>query len=517
MAELTPRPRGNGPGDGTESKHRGLNPPEAPGFVHTGQPAGARRIAPALTQMGLLVVDDDEPLRRACVEIAAGMGFLTDAAGSVPDAVAALERERFDLVLLDLRLPGGGGLKLLAEVRSRFPSTAVVVMTAYATAASAVEALRNGADNYLTKPFTMEGLTDVLEEASRRLHFDLESRQLRDRMRTPRGMGSLIGTSPGMEKVYRILAKVAFSLHPVLILGESGTGKELVARSIHTGGPNAARPFVPVDCSSLAPTLIESELFGHVKGAFTGASRARDGLLVSADGGTIFLDEIGELPPEMQSKLLRTLQEKEVRPVGSSRTVPFTARVLAATNRNLTAMLEQGQFRKDLYFRLNVVNLRIPPLRERREDVPLLAQFFLEQVQRDHGKLFRFSDEALRLLIEYDWPGNVRELEHTVERTGALSSGPVLHAVDLPTQLRDFQAHKQETAAQATADVANEADAGPAIVSIAEMERQAILGTIRQLKGDKLMAAKLLGIGKTTLYRKLKEYGLGEGGEPEGD
>jgi len=413
-------------------------------------------------------------------------------------------------------LPGGGGLKLLAEVRSRFPSTGVVVMTAFATVASAVEALRRGADNYLTKPFTLQGLTSVLEESSLRLHFDSESRQLRERMRTAGGMGNLIGTSPGMEKVYRILSKVAFSMHPVLILGESGTGKELVARSIHTSGPDAERPFVAVDCSSLAPTLIESELFGHVKGAFTGASRARDGLLVSANGGTVFLDEIGELPPEMQSKLLRALQEKEVRPVGSSRSVPFTARVLAATNRDLVAMIAQGQFRKDLYFRLNVVNLRIPPLRERREDILLLAQFFLEQAERECGKTYRFSDEALQLLLEYDWPGNVRELQHTVQRTCALSSGPVLHTVDLPTQLQDFSAHREEAAGQAAAAGAVAGEAGPAIVSIAEMERQAILGTIRQLKGDKLMAAKLLGIGKTTLYRKLKEYGLDEGPELEG-
>jgi DNA-binding NtrC family response regulator len=484
-------------------------------------PAGnMRRLPEGMPQLRLLVVDDDAPLRNACAEIAASMGFLTSSAGSVPEALEAIKRDRPDLVLLDLRLPGGGGLKLLGEMHSRYPATGVIVMTAFATVGSAVEAMRNGADNYLTKPFTMDGLTGVLEESSRRLHFDLESLRLRERMRTPHGMGNLIGTSPGMEKVYRILSKVAFSLHPVLILGESGTGKELVARAIHTGGLNAAKPFVAVDCSSLAPTLIESELFGHVKGAFTGANRAREGLLTAANGGTVFLDEIGELPPEMQSKLLRALQEKEVRPVGSSHSVPFTARVLAATNRDLTAMVAQGQFRKDLYFRLNVVNLRIPPLRERRDDIPLLAHFFLEQVERERGKAYRFSGEALQLLVEYDWPGNVRELEHAIQRTCALSSGPVLHTVDLPTQLQDFHAHRQEAATEAASGaVASEgaAEAGRAIVSIAEMEKQAILGTIRHLKGDKLMAAKLLGIGKTTLYRKLKEYGLAEDGDLEGD
>ena len=523
MAELSPdSPRSEA--HSTPDEKLVLQSPAASAGLVGLFPAGAavpgniRRLPEELPQLRLLVVDDDEPLRKACVEIAASMGFLTASAGSVSEAMRAMELQHVDLVLLDLRLPGGGGLTLLAEISSRFPSAGVVVMTAFATVASAVEALRNGADNYLTKPFTVEGLTGVLLESTRRLHFDLESRLLRERMRTPRGMGSLIGTSVGMEKVYRILSKVAFSAHPVLILGESGTGKELVARSIHTGGSSTVRPFIAVDCSSLVPTLIESELFGHVKGAFTGASHARDGLLLSANEGTVFLDEIGELPPEMQSKLLRALQEKEVRPIGSSRTVPFTARVLAATNRDLIAMVAQGQFRKDLYFRLNVVNLRIPPLRERREDIPLLAQFFLEKVEQERGRVYHFSGEALQLLVEYDWPGNVRELEHTVQRSCALSSGPVLHTVDLPTQLQDFRAQRQEeVAAQATAGAESSGENRPAIISIAEMERQAILGTIRQLNGDKLMAAKLLGIGKTTLYRKLKEYGLGEGGEQEGD
>ena len=318
-----------------------------------------------------------------------------------------------------------------------------------------------------------------------------------------------------MEKVYRILSKVASSAHPVLILGESGTGKELVAHSIHANGPNAAKAFVPVDCGALAPTLIESELFGHTKGAFTGANRAKEGLLAAAHGGTVFLDEIGELPLDLQAKLLRALQEKEVRPVGATQAVPISARVLAATNRDLIGMVAKGEFRKDLYFRLNVVNLRIPPLRDRREDIPLLVEHFLEKVQRETGRSHHFSDEALRLLLEYDWPGNVRELQHAIERMCAMSSGPVLHSVDLPTQLQDYRAHREQEGAQAgNAEVggatAGDNGNGGRVASIADMEKQAILGTIRQLKGDKLMAAKLLGIGKTTLYRKLKEYGLAE-------
>ena len=478
-----------------------------------------RRLPEGLPPLHLLVVDDDAPLRKACSEIAAGMGFQTLAAGSVQEALEKMKQQRVDLLLLDLKLPGGGGLKLLNEVRTLYPSTGVVVMTAFATVSSAVEAMRTGANDYLTKPFALEELTAVLEESSRRVHFDLESRRLRERLRTARGMGDLIGTSPGMEKVYRILSKVAFSSHPVLILGESGTGKELVARSIHSNGPNAAKPFIAVDCSSLVPTLIESELFGHVKGAFTGANRSKEGLLSEANGGTVLLDEIGELPMDMQAKLLRALQEKEVRPVGATRAVPISARVLAATNRDLTAMVAQGLFRKDLYFRLNVVNLRIPPLRERREDIALLAEFFLEQIQRQTGRSYTFSEDAMRLIMEYDWPGNVRELENAVERICAMSSGPVLHMVDLPTQLQDFRAHRREADLAAAAYEASaelQADADSSIVSIAEMERKAILGTIRQLSGDKLMAAKLLGIGKTTLYRKLKEYGLSETESEEG-
>jgi len=467
----------------------------------------------------ILVVDDDAAVRKACCEIASGMGFVPLAAGSVPEARAVLKAQPVDMLLLDLKLPGGGGLQLLEEVKLAYPETGVVVMTAFATVPSAVEAMRIGAGDYLTKPFALEELTTVLDRSSRRLHFDLESRRLRERLRTQKGMGNLIGRSPEMEKVYRILSKVAFSTHPVLVLGESGTGKELVARSILVNGPNAAKPFIPVDCGSLVPTLIESELFGYVKGAFTGANRAKEGLLAAAEGGTVFLDEIGELPLDLQAKLLRALQEKEVRPVGATHSVPISARVLAATNRDLTAMVAQGRFRKDLYFRLNVVNLKIPPLRERREDIAVLAAHFLERMQRETGVSHAFSEDAVRLMTEYDWPGNVRELQHAIERACALSSGPILHMADLPTQLQDFRIHRREADLSAAVALAGESprSAGPGIVSIADMEKHAILGTIRQLKGDKLMAAKLLGIGKTTLYRKLKEYGLADGGESMDD
>jgi two-component system response regulator HydG len=353
----------------------------------------------------------------------------------------------------------------------------------------------------------------VLDRAAASHTTDTVTRQLRERLRLSQGLGAMIGRSAEMEKLYRILSKVAQSTHPVLVLGESGTGKELVARTIHAYGPNAHKPFLPVDCGSLVPTLIESELFGYVKGAFTGANRSKDGLLISAEGGTVFLDEIGELSLDLQAKLLRALQEKEVRPVGASHRVPIKARILAATNRDLATMVENGAFRKDLFYRLNVVNLRLPPLRDRREDIPLLAAHFLDRISREHGTKFTLSDEALRTMMRHDWPGNVRELENAVERACALSSGPVLHLGDLPTQLQQegLAAHRAATAA-GQADTAKD---GQTVTPLAELERQAIVGAIHALNGDKLQAAKLLGIGKTTLYRKLKEYGISGSFEDE--
>ena len=477
------------------------------------QTAGAsERDLSGLPELHLLVVDDDDAVRNACLEIARKMGFAVVGAHDVASARAILKHQKLDLMLLDLKLPGSsggsGGLSLLENVKMLNPETVVIVMTAFATVSSAVEAMRIGAGDYLTKPFALEELVTVLERAGERRHFDLESRRLREKLRQHKGTGHLIGRSPEMEKLYRMLSKVAGSNHPVLILGESGTGKELVARQIHFNGPYARKPFVPVDCGALSPGLVESELFGHVKGAFAGAARNKEGLLAAGDGGTVFLDEIAELPLDLQAKLLRALQERAVRPVGGSATVPLSTRLLAATNRDLTALVEQGKFRKDLYFRLNVVNLRIPPLRDRREDIPLLTHHFLERTQRETGIAHTLSDDALRAMMSYEWPGNVRELESAIERACALSSGPVLHMGDLPTQLHEFRMQAQFGTADESTPEASPAPG--TIVSIAELERSAILGTIRQLKGDKLMAAKLLGIGKTTLYRKLKEYGIAE-------
>ena len=314
-----------------------------------------------------------------------------------------------------------------------------------------------------------------------------------------------------MQAVHRMVGKVAASMHPVLVLGESGTGKELVAREIHAAGPNGAKPFVVVDCTALVPTLIESELFGHVRGAFTGADRGREGLLSSAAGGTVLLDEIGELPPPLQVKLLRAVQEREVRPLGSNEPRPMMARVLAATHRDLQRMVDQGRFRRDLYFRLNVVTLRVPPLRDRRDDIPSLAEHFLQRSAREHGRKLELSQEVMQVLVEYAWPGNVRELENAIERLVALASGDVLELQHLPTQLQRFEAKAEQP--PVVAAMRNLPREMSAVVPIAELERAAILRTITKLKGDKVVAAKLLGIGKTTLYRKLKEYGIETEGE----
>ncbi|MGC1373380.1 MAG: sigma-54 dependent transcriptional regulator, partial [Candidatus Sulfotelmatobacter sp.] len=366
------------------------------------------------------------------------------------------------------------------------------------TVQSAVQAMKNGAYEYMTKPFSIDELKLLRERVSNHLKLKTENRMLREKLKSKQGFGGIVGRAPEMEKLYRIISKAASSSHPVLILGESGTGKEMVARSIHYSGTFHDKPFIPVDCGSLVPTLIESELFGYVKGAFTGANQAKDGLLAIAEGGTIFLDEVGELPIDLQAKLLRAIQEKEIRPVGSTRRIAINVRILAATNRQLEQAVTEGAFRRDLYFRLNVLSLRIPPLRERREDIPLLIAHFVERCTRASGQEKTLSDDALKVMLAYDWPGNVRELENCLERTFAFTSGPLILVSDLPPAIAS-------THVGATGN-GNGNGHVRKIVTMAELERQTILNAIAELNGDKLQAARLLGIGKTTLYRKLKDY-----------
>ena len=462
-----------------------LTAPNVPAFVHPQLQAA--------NFLNLLILDEDRAVREAAREVAHSLGFSTHIAESAEQAYRALETHSIDAVLLDLRLPDSGGMKALLTIKQHRPDTVVVVVTGYGTVQSAVQAMKNGAYDYVTKPFSMEELRLLLERVGVHLRVKTENRVRRETIRSSQGFANIVGHTPDMEKLYRIISKASQTTHPVLILGESGTGKEMVAKAIHSSGPLRNKPFIPVDCGSLVPTLIESELFGHTRGAFTGAASSKDGLLAIADGGTIFLDEIGELPVDLQAKLLRSIQEKEIRPVGSVKSIPINVRILGATNRDLEQAVAAGTFRRDLFFRLNVLTLRIPPLRERRQDVPLLVAHFLERIGRDSGIEKTISDDALKALLNYVWPGNVRELENCLERACALSSANEIQVRDLPTQLSSAPASLMARPATG-------------IVPMAELEKVTILNALAQVNGDKMLAARLLGIGKTTLYRKLKEY-----------
>jgi DNA-binding NtrC family response regulator len=455
------------------------------------KPEPARILERAAT-VSVLVVDDEQSARDLCCDVATDTGLRARGAATTEEALEILDQFPVDIVITDLRVPQLGGIELLRRVRDHYPQTAVVMLTQFGTIDSAVEATRMGAADYVTKPFRVAELRTKLSRLVHSLETDQENRVLREQLRTRPGFGELIGTSQKMSRVYRLVEKVSDHNYPVLVLGESGTGKELVARSIHYLGERRNKPFVPVDCSALVPTLIESELFGYVKGAFTGALHAKQGLLESAGGGTLFLDEIGDLPIDLQAKLLRALQEHEVKPVGSNERVSISARVIAATHRDLESAVRTGAFRQDLFFRLNVVQIKLPPLRERKNDIPLLVNAFLEKFGDGQGRSRTISEDAIARLIAYDWPGNVRELENAVERAVALGSGPILHVGDLPSNLQ-----------YGTQERLPDKDE---FLPLEELERRAILRALRESGGDKLAAARLLGIGKTTLYRKLKQY-----------
>lgn len=448
--------------------------------------------------LSLLVVDDERWIRESCKETAEEMGFKVFCADNASAATRQLESHSIDVVLLDIKLPGHDGLGLLLKIKQQQPETEVIMITGHATVDSVLTAMKSGAYDYLRKPFNMVDLKRLLERVTDHLRFSLENRITREHLKSNPGYAGIVGRSAKMEKLYRIIAKVASSRHPVLIRGESGTGKEMVARAIHFTGPFRDKPFIPVDCGSLSPSLMESELFGYVKGAFSGAVRSKEGLLSIANGGTIFLDEIGEMPHDLQAKLLRAMQEKEIRPAGSTKPAPIDVRIVAATSRDLEIAIQQGTFRRDLYFRLNVVSLELPAVQERKEDIHLLVDHFLERLSRSTGVRRSISTEAMKLLLAYDWPGNVRELENCLERAAAMSSSQLLNVGDLPPQIRNSNPQVVPITAGTKAK----------IQTLSELEKQAIVSALNQLDGDKLMTAKMLGIGKTTLYRKLKEYGI---------
>jgi DNA-binding NtrC family response regulator len=449
-------------------------------------------------QIRLLVVDDEQSIRKLCMTVGEGLGFRCAEAESGEAALAVLEEHPPHIILTDLVMPQMSGLEFLERAKKMLPHTEVAVMTGHGSVETAVQAMKLGAYDYISKPFApLEELRLFLRRMAEKVRLVEENQFLRERMETETNLHGIVGASAKIQDVLRMISRLKDTRTPVLITGESGTGKELVARAIHFRGTLANTPFVAVDCGSLVPTLIESELFGYEKGAFTGALKSRVGLFESASGGTLFLDEIGELPLEMQAKLLRVLQEKEVRPVGSTQRVKVDVRVIAATNRDLDAEYRKGMFRKDLYFRLNVVTVNLPSLRERRSDIPLLVNWFLDRSPT--AQATRVTQAAMRCLLNYDWPGNVRELENCMERAVALGDGRVIDVGDLPSSLT---AGPEKGGGEAAGVELSATD-------LEDIERATIERVFEQVKGDKTLAGKMLGISRATLYRKLKRYNIG--------
>ena len=448
-----------------------------------------------------LVVDDEESIRRLCMTIASGMGFTSMEAATGEDALALLEEQPADIILTDLVMPRMSGLEFLERVKRLLPRSEVAVMTGHGSVETAVQAMKLGAYDYIAKPFSpIEELRLFLRRMADKIELVEENQFLRERVDTETGLHGIVGSTPKIQDVLRMVSRLKDTRTPVLIVGESGTGKELVARAIHFRGTFANRPLVAVDCGSLVPTLIESELFGYEKGAFTGAIRSKQGLFQSANGGTIFLDEIGELPLEMQAKLLRVLQEKEVRPVGSNQRVKVDVRVIAATNRDLEAEYKAGRFRKDLYFRLDVVTVRLPSLRERRSDIPLLVHWFLDR--HANGSEIQVSSAAMKALLQYDWPGNVRELENCIERATTLGDDKLIDVDDLPPSIVSHVPGSDLSVTISSSSSLSSTD-------LEDIERATIQRVFEQVNGDKVMAGKMLGISRATLYRKLKRYNIG--------
>ena len=447
----------------------------------------------------LLIVDDEQSIRKLCAAVGEAMGFVCMEADSGESALALLEEQPAHMILTDMVMPNMSGLEFLEKVKKLLPRSEVAVMTGHGSVETAVQAMKLGAYDYIGKPFSpLEELRLFLRRMAEKIRLVEENQFLRERVDTETELHGIVGASAKIQDVLRMISRLKDTRTPVLITGESGTGKELVARAIHFRGSFANRPFVAVDCGSLVPTLIESELFGYEKGAFTGALKSKVGLFQSASGGTIFLDEIGELPPEMQAKLLRVLQEQEVRPVGSNQKVKVDVRVIAATNRDLESEYRNGTFRKDLYFRLNVVTVHVPSLRERRSDIPMLAHWFLERYAPGHP--IQITHASMKSLLQYDWPGNVRELENCIERAVALGDRKIIDVNDLPPSIASSS--PLEPSPEVLSTTLSSTD-------LEDIERTTIQRVFEQVKGDKARAGKMLGISRATLYRKLKRYNIG--------
>ncbi|MBI1959330.1 MAG: sigma-54-dependent Fis family transcriptional regulator [Candidatus Rokubacteria bacterium] len=447
-----------------------------------------------MTAASTLLIADDDPVALALLaEVLSREGYRVRAAASGEECLRVAEAEPVDLAIVDLRMPGLDGLQVMRGLATIQPGVPVLVLTAFVTIDTAIQAIRAGAYDYLSKPFRMEEMKVVVRRALEARRLASENRQYRRELEDRYGVQNLQGQSPQMVEVYKLVARVSALETTVLIQGETGTGKELVARAIHYASPRAGRPFVVVDCTALPEGLFESELFGHERGAFTGALSTRRGLLETSDGGTCLLDEIGDLAPTLQAKLLRLLQERAIRRVGGNEVLPVNVRIIAATNRDLGKRVAEGAFREDLYYRLNVVTIVLPPLRERSQDIPLLAQHFLEKYARAAGKPTRgFAPETLAVLSGYHWPGNVRELEHAVERAVALSSSEVLVPGDLPELLRrgpdgDLRLPTSR-------------------MTLEEVKQWYVAKVLEEAGGNKVRAAELLGIDRGTLYRILRRH-----------
>jgi DNA-binding NtrC family response regulator len=449
-----------------------------------------------LRQSRVMVVDDDPETLALLREVVAKEGYEVKTAEDADTALRQLSEWQPDLVITDIHMPGMDGLALLAAIRERTPDILVILLTAYGSLKTAVDAIKAGAFDYLSKPFVVEDIRLVVRRALEHKKLLRENRSLRDQLRERYRFDNLVGSSPGMVAVYKMVARVAETDSTVLIQGESGTGKELIARAIHANSARSSGPFVAIDTGSLAETLLESELFGHERGAFTGAVANKKGLLEQAHQGTCFLDEIADLSSVMQSKLLRSLQEREIRRVGSETPRAIDVRIIAASKKELKPLVDAGTFREDLYYRLEVVTIVLPPLRDRVEDIPLLSQYFVDKYGRTREKpVGGISPDAMTLLTHYPWPGNVRELEHVIERAIALTPHPIITPEDLPETIRKATAQDQARArGWATLD---------------ELEKDYILRVLDAHHQDHGQAAAVLGIHRKTLLRKLRQYGHG--------